>query len=68
MQFLCMDVKNLFPSLEWIHHHHDEDEADFEETKLMKRLFWHLTIFVDVIFDIRYYSRTLLVNIGRMDE
>ena len=66
--FYSWMLQNSFLSQEWIHHHHDEDEADLEETKLTKRLLWHLTIVVDVIFGIRYYSRTLLVNMGQMDE
>ena len=38
-------IEHLFPFLEWIYHHHDEDEVDLEEVKLKKRLFRHLTIF-----------------------
>ena len=39
-----MDIEYSFPYVEWIYHHHDEDEVDLEEVKLMKRLLRHLTI------------------------
>ena len=29
-------IEHLFPFEELIHHHHDEDEADLKEVKLMK--------------------------------
>ena len=29
-------IEHLFPFEELIHHHHDENEADLEEVKLMK--------------------------------
>ena len=38
LKFSCVSliIEHSFPFEELIHHHHDEDEADLEEVKLMK--------------------------------
>ena len=43
--FYSRMLKNSFFVVEGIRHHHDENEAELEEVKLMKRLLRHLTIF-----------------------
>ena len=40
---MLLDIECFFPFVEWIHHHHDEDEVDLKEVKLMKKLLRHLT-------------------------
>ena len=43
-------IEHSFPFEELIHHHHDEDEADLKEVKLMKWPLRHFTIFHHLSF------------------
>ena len=40
---ITFGIKWFLLFVEWVHHHHDEDEVDLEEVKWMKRLLLHLT-------------------------
>ena len=44
LSYVSLIIEYSFLFVKWIHHHHDEDEADIEDVKLLKRLLRHLTI------------------------